>query len=180
VNKANSATIALGAEDPDNPATQHAIESSTASAIKLLQLLGALLRNKDGERGYQDCAVIFMELQKHELYGIDKPRKFPDVSNTRYSCYTYAAAEVVCFHGIIKELVLEVVNGKTKSGQQNHVEMNILKGLHCYDGRECCAGTLRCLCVMALHGNGARDETKSHRKILEFCSHIAVNPKNPS
>jgi hypothetical protein len=53
-NKANAATIVLSTDNPDNPAAQHAIEASSAGAIKLLQLIGALLRHKDGERGYQD------------------------------------------------------------------------------------------------------------------------------
>ncbi|KAJ7673696.1 hypothetical protein DFH06DRAFT_978939 [Mycena polygramma] len=47
-NKANSATINLGADDPTNAAVQHAVESSSFGAVKLLQLLGALLRHKDG------------------------------------------------------------------------------------------------------------------------------------
>lgn len=53
------------------------------------------------------------------------------MSNTRYRCYTYAAAFVVKFHGIIQEVVEEVIDAKTKSGQANHVEFNILKGLNC-------------------------------------------------
>lgn len=186
-NKANSATIALGGDDPDNPAVQHAVESSTAGAIKLLQLVGSLLRHKDGECGYQDRALLFMQQQKLKLYDLDEPRKFPDVSNTRYGCYTYAAAEVVCFHGIIQDVVEHVVDAKSKSGQQNHVELNVLKGLNC-------AATMTENVALALYGvsvswpymamvRGSKDNplnllslTELHRKLPDFCSHIAANP----
>jgi hypothetical protein len=186
-NKANAATIVLSTDNPDNPAAQHAIEASSAGAIKLLQLIGALLRHKDGERGYQDKCRIFMQEQKLELYNLDEPGTFPDVSNTRYGCYTYAAAEVVCFHGLIQELVTEIVLGKAKAGTYNHVEKNILKGLNC-------AATMTELVALALYGasvswsymatvRGTKDEpinllslTDLHRKLPVFCAHIANNP----
>ncbi|KAF7367729.1 hypothetical protein MSAN_00836800 [Mycena sanguinolenta] len=129
-NKANAATIDL-TKNPDSAALQHAIDSSSRGAIKLLSLLGSLLRHKDGERGYQDRCGIFMRERKLELYDLEAPGKFPDVSNTRYGCYTYAAAEVVCFPGLIYELITEIIDAKTKSGQKNHVESNILEGLKC-------------------------------------------------
>jgi hypothetical protein len=183
-NKVNSATIALGGDDPDNPAVQHAVKSSTAGAIKLLQLVGSLLHHKDGEHGYQDRALLFMQQQKLELYNLDEPRKFPDVSNTRYRCYTYTAAKVVCFHGIIQDLVEHVVDTKS---QQNHVELNVLKGLNC-------AATMTENVALALYGVSvswpymvmvcsSKDNplnllslTKLHRKLPDFCSHIAANP----
>ncbi|KAJ7118170.1 hypothetical protein C8R44DRAFT_625985 [Mycena epipterygia] len=186
-NKANAATINLSTKDPDSAALQHAIESSSSGAIKLLQLIGALLRHKDGERGYQDRCRIFMRERKLELYNLDEPGAFPDVSNTRYGCYTYAAAEVVCFHGLIQELVMEVIDGKTKSGQPNHVEQNILKGLNC-------PATMTEVVALALYGvsvswpymskvRGTKENpinllslTDIHRKLPEFCSHLAANP----
>jgi hypothetical protein len=186
-NKANAATIILSTEDPDNPAALQAIEASSAGAIKLLQLIGALLRHKDGERGYQDKCRIFMLERKLELYDLDEPGTFPDVSNTRYGCYTYAAAEVVCFHGLIQELVTEIVLGKAKSGTFNHVEKNILKGLNC-------AVTMTELVALALYGasvswpymamvRGTKERpinllslTELHRKLPVFCANIASNP----
>ncbi|KAJ7125932.1 hypothetical protein C8R44DRAFT_874342 [Mycena epipterygia] len=126
-------------------ALQNAIDSSSSGAIKLLQLIGALLRHKDGERGYQDRCSFFMQERKMELYNLDAPRKFPDVSNVRYGCCTYAAAEVVCFHGLIQELVTEIIDGKTKSGQPNHVAHNILKGLNC-------AATMTEMVALSLYG----------------------------
>ncbi|KAJ7115156.1 hypothetical protein C8R44DRAFT_928100 [Mycena epipterygia] len=187
-NKANAAIIDLGTDDPgDSAAVQNAVESSSSGAIKLLQLIGALLRHKDGERGYQDRCTIFLRERKLKLLDLEEPGKFPDVSNNRYGCYTYAAAEVVCFHGIIQELVTEIIDGKTKAGQKNHVEANILKGLNC-------AVTMTELVALALYGAsvswpymaavGTKDRPINlvslmplHRKLPDFCAYIAANPK---
>ncbi|KAJ7197518.1 hypothetical protein B0H12DRAFT_976458, partial [Mycena haematopus] len=188
-NKANAAIIDLGTDDSgDSAAVKNAVESSSSGAIKLLQLIGSLLRHKDGERGYQDRCTIFLQERKLELLGLEDPGKFPDVSNTRYGCYTYAAAEVVCFHGIIQELVTEIIDGKTKAGQKNHVEANILKGLNC-------VVTMTELVALALYGasvswpymasvRGTKDKPINlvslmplHRKLPDFCAHIAANPK---
>ncbi|KAF7372118.1 hypothetical protein MVEN_00070600 [Mycena venus] len=115
-----------------------------------------------------DKAAIFVQERKRELYGLEEPTKFPDVSNTRYGCYTYAAAEVVCFHGIIQELVEQIIDAKTKSGTE--------------------------LVALALYGvsvswpymtmvRGPKeapvnllDLTDLHRKLPVFCSHLASNP----
>lgn len=187
-NKANAAIINLRPDDPgDSAAVQNAVESSSAGAIKLLQLIGSLLRHKDGERGYQDRCTIFLRERKLELLGLEEPGKFPDVSNNRYGCYTYAAAEVVCFHGIIQELVTDIIDGKTKAGQQNHVEANVLKGLNC-------AATMTELVALALYGasvswpymaavRGTKDNpinlvslTPLHRPLPDFCAYIAAHP----
>ncbi|KAJ7724716.1 hypothetical protein DFH07DRAFT_971113 [Mycena maculata] len=187
-NKANSATIDSGGGDLNSAAAvQKAIESSTSGAIKLLQLIGALLHHKDGERGYQHIGRIFLREQKLELYNLDETGNFPDVSNTQYSSYTYAAAEVVCYHRLIQELVEEVMDAKTKSGQANHVEQNILKGLNCRP-------TMTELVVLSLSSmsvswpymaqvRGTKEKpvnllslTDLHRKLPTFCAHIAANP----
>ncbi|KAJ7323951.1 hypothetical protein DFH08DRAFT_711666 [Mycena albidolilacea] len=188
-NKANTAIINLGADNPgDSAAVQNAVDSSSAGAIKLLQLIGSLLRHKDGEHGYQDCCTIFLHEWKLNLFDLEEPGKFPDVSNNRYGCYTYAAAEVVCFHGIIQELITEIIDGKAKAGQKNYVEANILKGLNC-------AATMTELVALALYGVsvswpymaavcGTKDKSINlvslmplHRKLPDFCAHIAEDPK---
>ncbi|KAJ7482660.1 hypothetical protein FB451DRAFT_1393980 [Mycena latifolia] len=165
-NKANHATINLS-DDLNNPAVQCALESSSSGAIKLLQLMRALLRQRDGERGYQDKGTIFLQERKLELFNLDEPSKFPDVSN-RYGCYTYAAAEIVCFHSIIEELY------------------PILKGINCAKMMEqLIALTLYGICVswryMAIV-SGTKEKpvnllslTDLHRKLPVFCKHIADN-----
>ncbi|KAJ6563792.1 hypothetical protein B0H19DRAFT_942359 [Mycena capillaripes] len=186
-NKANSATIRLGADDPTNAAVQNAIEASTSGAIKLLQLLGSLLRHKDGERGYQQRCTIFMRQRQFDLYGIVNADPFPDVSNTRYSSFTYGAAYVVCFHGLIQELLDETIDAKAKSGQPNHVEHLILKGLNC-------AETMSHMVAIALYGvsvgwgymaivRGSAGKpvnllslTPLHRRLPLFCANLAANP----
>ncbi|KAJ7124027.1 hypothetical protein C8R43DRAFT_899318 [Mycena crocata] len=174
-NKANNAAINLSTKDSTSPASQHAIDSSSSGAIKLLQLVGSFLRHKDGEHGYQDKTRIVMRERKKELYDLDEATSFPDVSNMRYGCYTYAAAEVVVFHGLIAELVTEGIDAKTKSGQPNHMEKNILKGLNC-------KRTMEQLIVLALYGAypiNLLSLTDIHRKLPIFCAHISENPKIP-
>ncbi|KAJ7614870.1 hypothetical protein FB45DRAFT_758179 [Roridomyces roridus] len=173
-NKANTAIIELGS-DSDSAAVQKAVDSSTSGAIKLLQLLGSLLRHKDRERGYQERAAIYLHERKLELYGVDETGEFPDVSNNRYNCYTKGAREVVCFHGIIVELITDIVDSKTQSGQENHVEKNILKGLNC-------AATMTELVALALYGTSERpinmlSLTPLHRKLPEFCAQVAADPR---
>ncbi|KAJ7615524.1 hypothetical protein FB45DRAFT_757915 [Roridomyces roridus] len=186
-NKANTAIIELGS-DSDSAAVQKAVDSSTSGAIKLLQLLGSLLRHKDRERGYQERAAIYLHERKLELYGVDETGEFPDVSNNRYNCYTKGAREVVCFHGIIVELITDIVDSKTQSGQENHVEKNILKGLNC-------AATMTELVALALYGTSVSEHymaavrgtkerpinmlslTPLHRKLPEFCAQVAADPR---
>jgi hypothetical protein len=89
-----------------------------------------------------------MRERKLQLFDLEEPCKFLmsrttgrsaqlqygrsfDALNTRYGCYTYAAAEGVCFHSIIYELVFAAVDAKTNWGFPNHVEKNILQGLNC-------------------------------------------------
>ncbi|KAJ7749920.1 hypothetical protein B0H16DRAFT_1318933, partial [Mycena metata] len=169
-NKAN--TAAINNSGNDSAAAQSAVEASTSGGIKLLQLIGSLFRHKDGECGYQDKCTIFMQNRKLKLYDMDDPGKFPDVSNTRYGSYTYGAAEVVCFVGIMQELIMQVINAKTKSGQENHTE----------------------LVALALYGMSVswpymvlirttKDKpinllslTDLHRKLPQFCAHVAANP----
>ncbi|KAF7371797.1 hypothetical protein MVEN_00036400 [Mycena venus] len=164
-NKANSARIRLGADDPkSSAAVENAIEASSSGAIKLLQLLGALLRHKDGERGYQDKCTIFMRQRQLEQYGIKNAPKFPDVSNTRYSSFTYGAVYVICFHGLIQELITEIIDGKTHSGQPNHVEHLILKGINCPE-------TMSHMVAIALYGVSV-----GWGYMAMFCANIAAFP----
>ncbi|KAJ7607525.1 hypothetical protein FB45DRAFT_1131324 [Roridomyces roridus] len=74
--KANSAVIDL-ATATDGAAFQRAVESSTRGAIKLLSLLGSLLRHKDGQRGYQDRSSIFMREAKKALHDLEESGQFP-------------------------------------------------------------------------------------------------------
>ncbi|KAJ7673697.1 hypothetical protein DFH06DRAFT_1318832 [Mycena polygramma] len=130
---------------------------------------------------------MFMRQRKLELYDIENAGKFPDVSNTRYGSFTYGAADVVCFHGLIQELVCEIIDGKAKSGQANHVEYLILKGINC-------AETMSHLAALALLGvsvhwgymdivRGKKENpinllslTDLHRRLPKFCANIAANP----
>ncbi|KAJ7587291.1 hypothetical protein C8J56DRAFT_1051594 [Mycena floridula] len=171
-NKANQAVINLS-DNPDSAALQSAINSSEAGCIKLLELLGSLLRHKDGEWGYQDKCVMFMKDQKSALFDLQ---------------------EVLSFHGIIQEPIEATINAKVKSGHPNHIEQNVLKALND-------PPTLSELASLALYRtsvswqymvtvHGTKEEpvnlldlTPIHQKLPGFCKNMAKNPHillNPS
>ncbi|KAF7332350.1 hypothetical protein MKEN_00116700 [Mycena kentingensis (nom. inval.)] len=170
------------------PALQKALDSLPSGAIKLLQLMAALLKHRDGERGYQQRAALYVKEQKMLLFDLDESGEFQEVSANRYSTFTYAAADVLVFHRIYHELIEEIIDGKTNSGMANHVEQNVLKGMNCPQ-------TLTELAVLALYGasigwgymatirGGTKDKpmnmlslTDFHRRIPGFCRRIAANP----
>jgi hypothetical protein len=85
MNKDNAAAAAVG----NSAVKKRAEEVSTAGAVKLLSLLGALLNHKDDKKGQQDSTIIFFE------YELGFTVRFPDTSNTRYQSYSDGAAETV-------------------------------------------------------------------------------------
>ncbi|KAF7331459.1 hypothetical protein MKEN_00024600 [Mycena kentingensis (nom. inval.)] len=116
-NKANDSILQLGTNENgltgvDSAAIKKALDASTCGAIKLLQLMSSLLKNI--ERGYQLRTTMYMQREKKELYDLDESGEITSVSTNR-----------------IYTLIEEIVDAKTKSGQLNHVEKNVLKGLDC-------------------------------------------------
>ncbi|KAE9399066.1 hypothetical protein BT96DRAFT_939727 [Gymnopus androsaceus JB14] len=96
----------------------------TTMTLKLLTI--------DSETGYQEKYHMFMKARKEDLYELLKTESgkiFPDVSNTWYQSHSYAAAELLIFCDDYQELVEEICDRKTKQGA-NHLEGNVLKGLH--------------------------------------------------
>ena len=70
-----------------------------------------------------------MEKWKEELYGIKTYTQFPDTSNTHYQSHSYAVAELLMYYHLYLELIQDVIDGKTESSEENHVEKTVLKGL---------------------------------------------------
>ncbi|KAJ7586264.1 hypothetical protein C8J56DRAFT_1051645 [Mycena floridula] len=192
-NKANQAVINLS-DNPDSAALQSAINSIEAGCIKLLELLGSLIQHKDGERGYQDKHVMFMKDQKLVLFDLQEGGTLPDTSNTQYQCYTYAAAEVLSFHGIIQELIEETIHTKVRSGHPNHIEQNVLKALNDPPTRSELASlalyraSVSWQYMVTVRGTKEEpvnllDLTPIHQKLPGFCENMAQNPHillNPS
>jgi hypothetical protein len=80
-NKANDTTIRLGKKD--SAAVRAAEDASTRGIVKATTLLGALLRNKDEDKGYQDKYTMFMEAELFDLCGETDVKHFPATSQTR-------------------------------------------------------------------------------------------------
>ncbi|KAF7331773.1 hypothetical protein MKEN_00057200 [Mycena kentingensis (nom. inval.)] len=191
-NKANDSILQLGTNDSgltniDSAAIKKALDASTCGAIKLLQLMSSLLKNKDIERGYQLRTTMYMQREKKELYDLEESGEITSVSTNRYGSFTRSASEALCFHTSIYTLIEEIVDAKTKSGQLNHVEKNVLKGLDCpATMTECAALAFLGACVGQPYLGMVRgrpgqpvnliDLTDLHRRIPAFCRHIADHP----
>jgi hypothetical protein len=134
MNKDNAAAASSGS----SAAKKHAEDVSSAGAVKLLALLGALLNHKDKKKGQQDFVAIFFESILGYIIC------FVDTSNTRYQSYSEGAAEVIV-HLVIYIQLLDFIRNKKESRNFNHMESNIWKALHNIP-------TLTELCVLALYG----------------------------
>jgi len=97
---------------------------SDRGGVKLTNLVGALLRHRDSERGQQDRFRTFSRtVLKTEVC-------FPDTSNTRYQCYTRAAAEILRHRELYLDFLTFLATTKTSTpGELNHMEENIRRGI---------------------------------------------------
>jgi hypothetical protein len=93
-----------------------------AGAYKLLELLGALLKNRDDKKGQQDLYKI------ERLRALGDSLAFPDVSNTRFSTFLYASAAVIVNLPFYQDLMKLIRDAKTNPGW-NNLERNCAVGL---------------------------------------------------
>lgn len=98
---------------------------SDRGGVKLTNLVGALVRHKDPKKGQQDRFRTF----SRRAIGVEVC--FPDTSNTRYQCYTNAAAEILRHHhDLYLDFLTFLAATKTSTpGELNHMEENIRRGL---------------------------------------------------
>jgi len=92
-------------------------------AVKLTNLLGALLKNKNPKKGHQDCFHAFCRKT------LGTKILFPDTSNNRYQSHGYAATEVVHHRWLYTNFLLNMQDQKATAGGLNHMEQNALAGL---------------------------------------------------
>ncbi|EJD38742.1 hypothetical protein AURDEDRAFT_71900 [Auricularia subglabra TFB-10046 SS5] len=118
MNKDNQRVASSG-----TPQAKQADEASTGGAVKLLQLLAALVRHKDKKKGHQDVFKEFFAA--FLLYEIE----FPDVSNTRFQSYCDAAAFVLLHLQLLYDFMEHIRDLKTTPGW-NNLELNVWNGLH--------------------------------------------------
>ncbi|EJD07885.1 uncharacterized protein FOMMEDRAFT_74025 [Fomitiporia mediterranea MF3/22] len=123
MNKENDAAHQLADGDAEDPAANRAVEVSTGGAAKLVSLMGALLNHKDDKKGQHDTFRSYVLQKENRIF------TFPDTSNTRYSSNLEAAAEVISRLDFYVDYMHFIRDSKEKPGL-NHLESNILKGLH--------------------------------------------------
>lgn len=104
-------------------AERRAAEVSSCGAIKLASLAGALFNHKDDKKGQQDSYKIWMK-ENHACN-----LKFPDTSNTRYQSYPDALA-VLLVRRLSSINYMYRIKDRKASRTLNHMEQNILTGLH--------------------------------------------------
>ncbi|KAJ6483549.1 hypothetical protein C8R47DRAFT_1048987 [Mycena vitilis] len=187
VNKANSIAIQRllepGAKIPDTltDLEQKALEDSTRGGVKLCAIAGAILKNKDSKKGQGDKHTDFM------TYRVGKYHiRFPDTSNTRFGSYGLAAAELIKYLDVYRELMEVIEFSKTRPGLTN-IEKNLRDALGDMS-------TLTELCAMILYqqiithpyirvvrGPGAEatnalDLGPLHADVRKHIEHIIENP----
>ena len=90
---------------------------------KLTSLLGALVKNKNPNKGHQARFRVYCR----KMLGFEV--LFPDTSNNRYQSHGYAATEIVLRRQLYTDFLLNVQDRKAMTGGLNHMERNILIGI---------------------------------------------------
>lgn len=84
-------------------------------AVKLAQLIGALVNHKDDKKGYHNLFRHFCHSVIHQEIN------FPDTSNTCYQCYCNAATELIVHRDLYLKFLAFLKHYKISSGL-NHLE----------------------------------------------------------
>ncbi|KAF7349788.1 hypothetical protein MVEN_01278800 [Mycena venus] len=116
MNKDNAAASNSGS----TVARERAEKVSSRGGVKLCELLGLLLNNKDDKKGQQDSHGVYFSAHEHIGYSI----RFPDTSNTRYGCYSEAAAEIIVNLTVYREL-MQFIRDRKMSLAYTNLEKNI-------------------------------------------------------
>lgn len=120
LNKDKSA-VHLANPEPLKPNSKQEADPERG-AVKLAQLIGALVNHKDNKKGYHNLFRHFCHSVIHQEIN------FPDTSNTRYQCYCNAATELIVHRDLHLKFLAFLKHYKILSGL-NHLERNVLAGL---------------------------------------------------
>ena len=118
-----SKSQALAAESGAPPQKGKRGRRPERGGVKLTDLLGALLKNKNPKKGHQDRFRGFCR----KVLGTEI--LFPDTSNNRYQSHGYAATEIVHHRQLYIDFLSNVEGQKATSGGLNNMELNALDGL---------------------------------------------------
>ncbi|KAJ3817778.1 hypothetical protein F5880DRAFT_1617968 [Lentinula raphanica] len=177
-NRDNAATIHLAS---GTAAAVRAKSRTERSAVKLASLAGMIFRHKDRKRGQQDTLRFYFD------YKIRFNLTFPDTSNTRFQSHAEACALIITHLDLFIEFLTYVKHNKG-SGTLNHMEQNVLNGLHDIATRhELCAITLYWLAVSIpymreVRGPNAKEDNilkldGLHRRVIEHIDVLIAHPK---
>ncbi|KAF7349510.1 hypothetical protein MSAN_01741400 [Mycena sanguinolenta] len=162
-NRDNDATIQLAEEGGESTAAvRRALKVSERGAIKLISLFGALVNHKDDKKGLHDIYENYFRPT------IGAGVRFPDTSNTRYQSHGCGGARLLSYleeHCTFMNFVKDQKSKRTL----NHMEQNIVKGLHCSRTMaQMIAFVLLCMALNMLDLGPLHDSVKIHmQKLIE-------------
>ncbi|KAJ7192551.1 hypothetical protein GGX14DRAFT_379991, partial [Mycena pura] len=116
MNKDNAAAANSGSV----VAREQAETVSSRGGVKLCELMGLLLNNKDDKKGQQDSHGVYFSAHEHIGYSI----RLLDTSNTRYGCFSEAAAEIIVNLAVYREL-MQFIRDRKMSLAYTNLEKNI-------------------------------------------------------
>ncbi|KAJ3766075.1 hypothetical protein FB446DRAFT_827727 [Lentinula raphanica] len=158
-NRDNAAAIHLA---PGTAAASRAKTRTERGAVKLATLAGMIFRHKDRKRGQQDTLRFYFD------YKLGFNLAFPDTSNTRFQSHAEACALIITHLDLFIEFLSYVKENKG-SGKLNHMEMNVLNGLHDIGTRhELCAVTLYWLAISIPYMREVRGTHTREQNVLEL------------
>ncbi|KAJ7767857.1 hypothetical protein DFH07DRAFT_915471 [Mycena maculata] len=116
MNKDNAAAANSGSA----VAKERAEKVSSRGGVKLCELMGILLNNKDDKKGQQDSHGVYFCAHEHIGYSI----WFPGTSQTRYQCFSEASAEIIVNLPVYREF-MQFIHDRKMSLAYTNLEKNI-------------------------------------------------------
>ncbi|KAJ7769302.1 hypothetical protein B0H16DRAFT_1715772 [Mycena metata] len=124
-NKDNDATIQLAEDTEESTAVvRRALKVSECGGVKLISLFSALSNNKNNKKGLHNVYVNYFHVT------IGPSVHFPDVSNPRYQSHGRGTAHLITYLTEHRAFMEFVKDNKIQC-TLNHLEQNVMKGLHC-------------------------------------------------
>ena len=93
--------------------------------VKLTDLLGSLVKNKQTKKEHQDRFRAF----SIQFLNTSQPIQFPDTSNNQYQSHGFAATEILHHRDLYLAFLQTVADSKALGGKLNHLERNVETGL---------------------------------------------------
>ncbi|KAL1664394.1 hypothetical protein GGF50DRAFT_54962 [Schizophyllum commune] len=190
-NKSLDSILTLG-DKAGVDARLKAMDMSASGGPKLAALLGAIFRNKDDKKGYQQTGRTLLQSYKVELHGKDaiSYANIADTSNTRFQSAGKAAVELIVHDTEYRQTIETICNAKVKAGA-NHMEAMVLKAMDCRATlMDLIAMGTYMICVsepymIAVREGGDDDDPPNllltvdlHRRIADFCEEMANSPRS--